>query len=142
MIMMLGTQGTGDAREVALEERRVLAVEGLVVVALVVKRPTDGQPLAPQSIRVPTLAMCTKNEQLTEQLTSGRCLLRTGRPESWLLGQGVSRCWLSFCGGVGAVRCSGPDTAGQQAAAALCSTWSVFTEQLLGIEHASHNLIH
>ena len=61
-------QGTGDAREVALEDRRVLALEGLVVVALVVKRPTDGQPLAAQSIRITTRAMWTKRGELIQQM--------------------------------------------------------------------------
>ena len=61
-------QGTGDAGEVALEDRRVLALEGLVVVALVVKRPTDGQPLAAQSIRITTRAMWTKRGELIQQM--------------------------------------------------------------------------
>ena len=46
----------------------MLALEGLVVVALVVKRPTDGQPLAAQSIRVTTRAMWTKRGELVKQM--------------------------------------------------------------------------
>ena len=51
-----------------LEDRKCLATEGLVVVAMVVKRPTDGAPLAAQSIRITTRAMWTKRGQLVQQM--------------------------------------------------------------------------
>lgn len=82
----------------------MLALEGLVVVALVVKRPTDGQPLAAQSIRVTTRAMWTKRGELVKQMQKvGPQVCDRG-----LLGQYITLwCHMDHAWGFGAADAEG-----------------------------------
>ena len=60
-------QGTGTAGEMALSDRQLLATEGIVICAIVVRRIKDG-PLKAAGVRISTRAMWTKRGQLVDNL--------------------------------------------------------------------------